>query len=69
MADEVFEVRANGKQLTLLRKPRDYDPSDHDAIVTVLQAPAECNAFQRCAGAQAPQAQARRSAAVLRRVA
>ncbi len=36
MEDEVFEVRANGKQLTLLRKPRDYDPSDHDAIVTVL---------------------------------
>jgi hypothetical protein len=37
MADEVFEVRANGKQLILLRKSRDYDPSDHDAIVTVLQ--------------------------------
>jgi hypothetical protein len=37
LADEVFEVRANGKQLTLLRKPRDYDPSDHDAIVSVLQ--------------------------------
>ncbi len=41
MADEMFEVRANGKQLVLLRKARDYDPSDHDAIVTVLQALAE----------------------------
>jgi hypothetical protein len=37
MADEAFEVRANGKQLTLLRKPREYDPSDHDAVVTVFQ--------------------------------
>jgi hypothetical protein len=26
MADEVFEVRANAKQLVLLRKSRDYDP-------------------------------------------
>ena len=36
-ANEVFEVRANGRQLVLLRKSRDYDPSDHDAIVTVLR--------------------------------
>jgi len=35
MADEVFEVRANGKQLVLLRKSRDYDPSDDAAAVTV----------------------------------
>ena len=35
MADEVFEVRANAKQLVLLRKPRDYDPSDDDAHVSV----------------------------------
>ena len=39
MADEVFEVRANAKQLVLLRKSRDYDPSDHDAVVTVSQPP------------------------------
>ena len=37
MANEVFEVRANDKQPVLLRKPRDCDPSDHDAVVTVLQ--------------------------------
>jgi len=35
MADEVFEVRANAKQFVLLRKSRNYDPSDHDAIVGV----------------------------------
>jgi hypothetical protein len=35
MADEVFEVRANGKPLVLPRKSRDYDPSDDDAAVTV----------------------------------
>jgi len=29
MANEKFEVRANGKQLVLLRKSRDYDPSEH----------------------------------------
>jgi hypothetical protein len=37
MANEVFEVRANAKQLVLLHKSRDYDPSDYDAVVTVLQ--------------------------------
>ena len=41
MADEVFEVRANAKQLVLLRKSRDYDPSDHNAVVTVSHPPAE----------------------------
>ena len=41
MADEVFEVRANAKQLVLLRKSRNYDPSDHDAVVTVSHPPAE----------------------------
>jgi hypothetical protein len=50
MADEVFEVRTNGKQLVLLRKSRTYNPSDHDAIVTVLQAPAECSARRKASG-------------------
>jgi hypothetical protein len=35
MVDEVLEVRANGTRLVLLRKSRDYDPSDDDARVTV----------------------------------
>ena len=39
MADEVFEVRAIGKQLTLLRKPRDYDPSDHDTLLRCYRRP------------------------------
>ena len=41
MADEVFEVRTNAKRLVLLRKSPDYDPSDYDAVVTVLQQAAE----------------------------
>ena len=46
MANEVFEVRANGKQLVLLRKPRDYDPSDHDAVVVVPSRVTEHSAFE-----------------------
>ena len=46
MANEVFEVLANGKQLVLLRKPRDYDPSDHDAVVAVPSRVTELDAFE-----------------------
>jgi len=51
MADEVFEVRANAKQLVLLRKSRDYDPSDRDAVVTVSQPPVKVEPIAAAGGA------------------